>query len=78
MQKINLIKFWCIAIEQELEDAIYKAGGICDSNYGNLNKISWARSSRTDKGVNILNVLVPHFMTSINLLVVLNCYFISF
>ncbi|KGN66289.2 putative tRNA pseudouridine synthase isoform X2 [Cucumis sativus] len=41
-------------IEQELEDAIYKAGGICDSNYGNLNKISWARSSRTDKGVHSL------------------------
>ncbi|KAL0533519.1 hypothetical protein IC582_027551 [Cucumis melo] len=41
-------------IEQELEAAIYKAGGIRESNYGNLNKISWARSSRTDKGVHSL------------------------
>lgn len=37
-------------IEEELEAAIYKAGGIRDSNYGNLHKIGWARSSRTDKG----------------------------
>ncbi|XP_038894775.1 putative tRNA pseudouridine synthase isoform X2 [Benincasa hispida] len=42
------------SIEQELEAAIYKAGGIRESNYGNLNKISWARSSRTDKGVHSL------------------------
>ncbi|XP_022154872.1 putative tRNA pseudouridine synthase isoform X2 [Momordica charantia] len=41
-------------IEQELEAAIFKAGGIRDSNYGNLYKISWARSSRTDKGVHSL------------------------
>ncbi|XP_022964935.1 putative tRNA pseudouridine synthase [Cucurbita moschata] len=41
-------------IEQELEAAIYKAGGIRESNYGDLNKISWARSSRTDKGVHSL------------------------
>lgn len=40
-----------IAIEKELETAIYKAGGIRDSNFGDLNKIAWARSSRTDKGV---------------------------
>lgn len=41
-------------IEEALENAIYKAGGIQDSNYGNLNKIAWARSSRTDKGVHSL------------------------
>ncbi len=41
----------CPAIEDELEQAIYKAGGIIESNFGNLSKISWARSSRTDKGV---------------------------
>ncbi|KAF5470362.1 hypothetical protein F2P56_010881 [Juglans regia] len=41
-------------IEEELEMAIFKAGGIRDSNYGNLQKISWARSSRTDKGVHSL------------------------
>ncbi|XP_059430319.1 putative tRNA pseudouridine synthase isoform X2 [Corylus avellana] len=41
-------------IEGELEGAIFKAGGISDSNYGNLYKIAWARSSRTDKGVHSL------------------------
>lgn len=41
-------------IEKELETAIFKAGGIRDTNYGNLNKIAWARSSRTDKGVHSL------------------------
>ncbi|KAL0785427.1 hypothetical protein Bca101_001673 [Brassica carinata] len=42
------------AIEGELEVAIYKAGGILESNYGDLHKIGWARSSRTDKGVHSL------------------------
>ncbi|KAG2672932.1 hypothetical protein I3760_13G065200 [Carya illinoinensis] len=41
-------------IEEELETAIFKAGGIRDSNFGNLHKIAWARSSRTDKGVHSL------------------------
>ncbi|XP_030963687.1 putative tRNA pseudouridine synthase [Quercus lobata] len=41
-------------IENELETAIFKAGGIRDSNFGNLNKIAWGRSSRTDKGVHSL------------------------
>lgn len=41
-------------IEEALETAIYKAGGILDSNFGNLHKIAWARSSRTDKGVHSL------------------------
>ncbi|XP_024028196.1 putative tRNA pseudouridine synthase [Morus notabilis] len=41
-------------IEKELETAIFKAGGIRDSNFGDLQKIAWARSSRTDKGVHSL------------------------
>uniref|UniRef100_A0A7N0UN13 Pseudouridine synthase I TruA alpha/beta domain-containing protein n=1 Tax=Kalanchoe fedtschenkoi TaxID=63787 RepID=A0A7N0UN13_KALFE len=41
-------------IEEELENAIYKAGGILDSNFGSLHKIGWTRSSRTDKGVHSL------------------------
>ncbi|CAI9107112.1 OLC1v1006400C1 [Oldenlandia corymbosa var. corymbosa] len=45
-------------IEGELEKAIYKAGGIRDSNYGNLQKIGWARSSRTDKGVHSLATMI--------------------
>jgi len=46
------------AIEDELEQAIYKAGGIIESNFGNLSKISWARSSRTDKGVHSLCTVI--------------------
>lgn len=42
-----------VAIEGELETAIFKAGGILDSNYGDLQKVGWARSSRTDKGVSM-------------------------
>lgn len=45
-------------IEKELESAIYKAGGIRDSNLGNLHKIGWARSSRTDKGVHSLATMI--------------------
>ncbi|XP_051150377.1 putative tRNA pseudouridine synthase [Andrographis paniculata] len=45
-------------IEGELEKAIFKAGGIRDSNFGDLNKISWARSSRTDKGVHSLATMI--------------------
>ncbi|PKA67237.1 Putative tRNA pseudouridine synthase [Apostasia shenzhenica] len=53
-------------IEAELESAIFKAGGIRDSNYGDLQKIGWARSSRTDKGVrlNFFNVLIYLFFDS--------------
>lgn len=45
------LQFCNAAIEGELEKAIHKAGGIRDSNFGDLQKIAWARSSRTDKGV---------------------------
>ncbi|CAH9073378.1 unnamed protein product [Cuscuta europaea] len=45
-------------IEGELEKAIFKAGGIKDSNFGNLYKIGWARSSRTDKGVHSLSTII--------------------
>ncbi|XP_047330568.1 putative tRNA pseudouridine synthase [Impatiens glandulifera] len=45
-------------IEKELENAIFKAGGIRDSNFGNLNKIGWTRSSRTDKGVHSLSTTI--------------------
>lgn len=45
--------FWSLsaAIESVLETAIFKAGGILESNYGKLQKVGWERSSRTDKGV---------------------------
>uniref|UniRef100_A0A1D1XWR7 Putative tRNA pseudouridine synthase n=1 Tax=Anthurium amnicola TaxID=1678845 RepID=A0A1D1XWR7_9ARAE len=45
-------------IEAELETAIFKAGGIRDSNYGQLHKVGWARSSRTDKGVHSLATMI--------------------
>ncbi|KAH7542797.1 hypothetical protein FEM48_Zijuj02G0113000 [Ziziphus jujuba var. spinosa] len=45
-------------IEKELETAIYKVGGIRESNFGDLNKIAWARSSRTDKGVHSLATMI--------------------
>ncbi|KAK6943781.1 Pseudouridine synthase I, TruA, alpha/beta domain, partial [Dillenia turbinata] len=45
-------------IEEKLETAIFKAGGILDSNFGNLHKIGWERSSRTDKGVHSLATTV--------------------
>ncbi|XP_006468147.1 putative tRNA pseudouridine synthase [Citrus sinensis] len=45
-------------IEGELETAVFKAGGIRESNYGNLQKIAWARSSRTDKGVHSLATMI--------------------
>ncbi|KAK7300832.1 hypothetical protein RJT34_11683 [Clitoria ternatea] len=45
-------------IEKELETAIYKAGGIRESNFGDMQKIGWARSSRTDKGVHSLATII--------------------
>ncbi|CAM9572639.1 unnamed protein product, partial [Choristocarpus tenellus] len=38
-------------VEGELEEALWKAGTVVDSNHGDLNKIGWGRTSRTDKGV---------------------------
>nr|ABK27072.1 unknown [Picea sitchensis] len=47
-----------ITIEDELEKAILKAGGMLESNYGNLHKLGWRRSSRTDKGVHSLATVI--------------------
>ncbi|KAK7321409.1 hypothetical protein VNO77_32030 [Canavalia gladiata] len=49
-------------IEKELETAIFKAGGIHESNFGDLQKIGWARSSRTDKGVHSLATIISFKM----------------
>lgn len=51
--KLNIFHPFHVAIEGELETAIFKVGGIRESNYGNLYKVGWARSSRTDKGVSL-------------------------
>lgn len=47
-----------VTIEDELENAILKAGGMLESNYGNLHKVGWKRSSRTDKGVHSLATVI--------------------
>jgi hypothetical protein len=41
--------FFDVALEGELEEALYKAGLISPLNYGSLRKVGWSRSSRTDK-----------------------------
>ncbi|KZV25771.1 tRNA pseudouridine synthase-like [Dorcoceras hygrometricum] len=46
------------AVEGELEKAIFSSGGIRESNFGDLHKIGWARSSRTDKGVHSLATVI--------------------
>jgi len=38
-------------IEDVLEKALNKAGGISDDNFGDMTKVSWMRAARTDKGV---------------------------
>uniref|UniRef100_A0AAV1UES2 Pseudouridine synthase I TruA alpha/beta domain-containing protein n=1 Tax=Peronospora matthiolae TaxID=2874970 RepID=A0AAV1UES2_9STRA len=38
-------------IEDEIRHAIFKAGAMRESNFEDLGKIDWTRSSRTDKGV---------------------------
>ena len=45
-------------IEDDLESAIVKAGGIADSNAGDFNKVHWNRAARTDKGVSAVGQVV--------------------
>jgi tRNA pseudouridine38-40 synthase len=45
-------------VEDVLEDAIFKSGGILESNRGSLTKIKWSRSSRTDKRVHSLSTVI--------------------
>lgn len=45
-------------VEHFLEAAIFKVGGIRDSNMGDLTKVGWSRASRTDKGVHSLASVV--------------------
>ena len=41
----------CNSVERHLEKALLLAGGIQETNFGNLNRIHWNRAARTDKGV---------------------------
>ena len=45
-------------VEGVLETAVFRAGGILESNMGALGKIGWSRSSRTDKGVHSLGTVI--------------------
>jgi hypothetical protein len=45
-------------IEGEVEDALFRAGHIAGSNYRDLSKIGWSRSSRTDKGVHAARLVL--------------------
>ncbi|KAL2317398.1 hypothetical protein Fmac_031274 [Flemingia macrophylla] len=49
-------------VEKELETAIFQAGGMRKSNFGDLNKVKWGRSSRTDKGVHSLATMIAFKM----------------
>jgi tRNA pseudouridine38-40 synthase len=45
-------------VEDDLESALFAAGGIMASNYGELQKIGWTRAARTDKGVHAVGQCV--------------------
>ena len=45
-------------IEEVLEAAIHRAGGISAENFGTLQKVSWSRAGRTDKGVHALGQII--------------------
>ena len=45
-------------IEGAIEEALYQAGFISASNHGDLTKVGWSRSSRTDKGVHAARIVL--------------------
>ena len=46
------------SIEQELETAIVKAGGISEENQNKPRNVKWMRAARTDKGVSACGQVV--------------------
>ena len=46
------------AIEDVLERALHAVGAISDDNVGTLQKISWSRAGRTDKGVHAVGQII--------------------
>ena len=54
----------CKSIEDELFQAIYKAGGISDANSDDegFRKVHWSRAARTDKGVSAMCQVVSLMM----------------
>ena len=47
-----------VTVEEALEAAIHRAGGIADDNVGTLQKVSWSRAGRTDKGVHAVGQII--------------------
>ena len=47
-----------VTVEGALEAAIHRAGGITDENFGTLQKVSWSRAGRTDKGVHAVGQII--------------------
>lgn len=47
-----------VTVEETLEQAIHRAGGISDDNAGTLQKVNWSRAGRTDKGVHALGQII--------------------
>lgn len=47
-----------VTVEDVLEKALHASGGISEDNFGSLQKISWSRSGRTDKGVHALGQII--------------------
>ncbi|KAF0716875.1 Aste57867_2617 [Aphanomyces stellatus] len=45
-------------IEYDVREALFKAGCILESNYADMSKIGWSRSSRTDKGVHATAIVL--------------------
>lgn len=50
-------------LEQYLERAIFRSGGLSRANFGHFQKVDWARCARTDKGVSALCQVVSLKMT---------------
>lgn len=48
----------CKTVEEVLEKALFDIGCISASNHGDISKIGWGRSSRTDKGVHAARVVI--------------------
>ena len=47
-----------ITVESVLETAMFQAGAISADNFGTLQKISWSRAGRTDKGVHAVGQVI--------------------
>ncbi|KAJ7534206.1 hypothetical protein O6H91_13G083800 [Diphasiastrum complanatum] len=47
-----------VTIEGDLEEALFKAGAIAESNFGDPWKVEWMRAARTDKGVSAVGQVV--------------------